>query len=368
MSSPDAIDTLVIGAGVVGLACGRALARAGRETLVVEQHRRIGEETSSRNSGVIHSGIYYPTDSLKARLCVRGKQMIYEYCEEKRIAHSRCGKLLIAIEGQLPQLQRLHAQGIKNGVSGLEWLNAGEAMALEPEVQCAAAVFSSSTGIVDVHELMLALLGDLEADGGMLALDSVVSRMRPTSEGIEVDVVSDGEITPLLARRVVNAAGLSALALLHRIEGYPRAQVPIQHLAKGNYFSCSRKPFRHLVYPMPDEAGLGIHATLDLDGSVRFGPDVEWVDGLDYDVDPARSEAFYAAIRSYWPGLRDGELQPAYAGIRTKLVGPGQKAADFRIEGPGQHGVAGLVNLLGIESPGLTAVLAIAERVAELSE
>jgi L-2-hydroxyglutarate oxidase LhgO len=365
MTSADCVDAVVIGAGVVGLAAGRALARAGLETIVLERHRRIGEEASSRNSGVIHSGIYYPPGSLKARLCVRGKEMLYAYCEERGIRHARCGKLLVAQGPEIPVLEALHARGRANGVADLARLDPAEVRELEPEVRCAAALLSPSTGILDVHELMTALLGDLEAAGGMLVLDTEVERLRRGPDGLELTINSGGATDTFTAQRVVASAGLQAVPLTHRIEGYPAARIPRGYLAKGNYFSCSARPFRRLVYPMPGEAGLGVHATLDLDGSLRFGPDVEWVENVDYAVDPGRAAPFYAAIREYWPDLPAGSLQPAYAGVRSKVAGPGEAAKDFVMAGPAEHGIAGLVNLLGIESPGLTAALAIADHVTD---
>lgn len=345
------------------MAVGRALAASGLETLIIERHRRIGEETSSRNSGVIHSGIYYPTGSLKARLCVRGRELLYKYCRDRGVAHQQCGKLIVAHQAQLAALRALQDKGVENGVGDLRWLDASEVHDLEPAVRCAAGLLSPSTGIVDVHELMTSLLGDLEALGGMLVLNSAVQRVRLVNGGLELTIRSGDEASSIVARRLVNSAGLCAIDVARGIEGYPQPHMPAAHLAKGNYFSCTKRPFGRLVYPMPNDAGLGIHATLDLDGSVRFGPDVEWVDAIDYSVDAARSGAFYASIREYWPGLPDDALQPAYAGVRTKLAGPGQQAADFLIAGPQDHGIPGLVSLFGIESPGLTAALAIGEHV-----
>jgi L-2-hydroxyglutarate oxidase LhgO len=367
MNATDIVDAVVIGAGVVGLAVARALAMAGMGTVVaVERNRRFGEETSSRNSGVVHSGIYYPGGSLKRRLCVRGRELLYGYCRERGIAHRRCGKLIVAQGPQVAALRALHDRGVANGVVDLQWLDAKSARQLEPEVSCAAAVLSPSTGIVDVHELMVALLADFEARGGMLVVNSPVSGVRAVAGGLELTVDGDQQPYVLVARRVVNAAGLDSTAVAHRVAGYPKDRIPRAYLAKGNYFTCPGRPFQRLVYPMPDEAGLGIHATLDLDGSVRFGPDVEWVDALDYAVDADRSDRFRASIREYWPRVDEVELSPGYAGIRPKIVGPGQKAADFVIEGPREHGVAGLVSLFGIESPGLTAALAIGEWVTAL--
>jgi len=362
----DVVDTVVVGAGVVGLAIGRALAATGKETLIVERNRRFGEETSSRNSCVVHSGIYYPAGSLKARLCVRGRALMYQYAADHGVWHQRCGKLIVAQPDQLSSLEALRAKGVENGVAELHWLDERAARELEPAVRCAAALFSPATGIIDVHGLMTALLGDFEAYGGMLVVNSRVQWVRQVGSGFEVKVRSDGDESTIIARQVVNASGLEATEVTRRIEGYPADRIPRTYYAKGNYFSCPGRPFRHLVYPMPNDAGLGIHATLDLDGSVRFGPDVEWVEATDYIVDGRRAQDFYASIRRYWPALPDDALQPAYAGIRPKIVGPGQKAADFVIAGPDDHGLPGLVSLLGIESPGLTAALAIADRVRAL--
>jgi L-2-hydroxyglutarate oxidase LhgO len=361
MSIREVVDVVVVGAGVVGLAAARVFAASGRQTLVLEQHAHIGREISSRNSGVIHSGIYYPADSLKARLCVEGRHLLYEYCEQRGIAHARCGKLIVAQTNQVGALRALEARGVANGVSDLQWLDASHVRELEPELHCAAALHSPSTGIVDPHELMTALLGDLESHGGVLAANSKVERMRPLRDGIELTIGSGSEASTLVARTAINATGLGSVAMTRRIEGYPITAIPQAYFAKGNYFACSGRPFRRLVYPMPNEAGLGIHATIDLNGGTRFGPDVEWTDSLSYDVDPALASGFDQSIREYWPALDDGALQPAYAGIRPKLVGPGQPASDFVIAGPGEHGIPGLINLLGIESPGLTAALALGE-------
>lgn len=361
----DTVDVVVVGAGVVGLAVARALAMAGRETIVLERHDREGEETSSRNSGVIHSGIYYPPGSLKARLCVRGRELLYEYCRARDIAHRQCGKLLVAQQNQTGKLRALLENGQRNGVRDLQWLDAAQARALEPEVQCAAAVWCPSTGIIDVHELMSCLLADLEAHGGAVAFGTTFAAARSLAGSFHVTCASGGEESVIGCNLLVNAAGLSAPRILEQIEGYPDGRRRTGHYAKGHYFALhGRSPFSHLVYPMPGEAGLGVHATLDMAGKVRFGPDVEWVQEIDYQVDAARAASFYQAIREYWPELRDGTLQPDYTGIRPKLVGPGEGAADFEIEAPGAHGVAGLINLLGIESPGLTSALAIGEYVA----
>jgi L-2-hydroxyglutarate oxidase LhgO len=363
----ERLDAIVIGAGVVGLAVARALALAGREVIVLEAAEGIGTETSSRNSEVIHAGIYYPAGSLKARLCVAGKEALYRYCEEHGVPHRRCGKLLVATgEKQLPKLAAIKRQADANGVTDLLELTAAEARALEPELRCVAAYLSPSTGIIDSHALMLALEGDAESRGAMIAFRSPVVGGAVRGDGIELEVAGE---TPLgvLARSVVNCAGLHAQKLAGGLVGFPPAHVPPIYYAKGNYYSLSgRSPFSRLVYPMPNEAGLGVHITIDLAGQARFGPDVEWVDAIDYDVDPRRAASFYGAIREYWPGLRDGSLAPAYSGIRPKLVGPNAPAADFVISGPREHSVAGLVNLFGIESPGLTAALAIGDHVREL--
>ena len=366
MTSPDVVDTVVIGAGVVGLAVARALAATGRETLVIERHRRFGEETSSRNSGVVHSGIYYPTGSLKARLCTRGREMLYAYSLERGVSHQRCGKLIVAQAEQIAGLTALYNQARNNGVADVRWLEGSEARQLEPAVRCTAALYSPSSGIVDVHDLMTALLADIEALGGSLVLNSTVVLARPAALGLELVVRSGHDENTIIARQLVNSAGLAAVDLTSRIVGYPSDRIPAAYLAKGSYFSCTARPFRRLVYPMPNEAGLGIHATLDLDGNIRFGPDVEWVDSIEYSVDARRVDEFYSSIRDYWPDLSDGDLQPAYAGMRPKIVGRGERASDFVIAGPTEHGIPGLVNLLGIESPGLTAALAIGDHVQGL--
>jgi len=361
----ETIDAVVIGAGVVGLAAGRQLAFAGLEVLVLERHRRAGEETSSRNSGVIHSGIYYPAGSRKADLCVRGRKLLYPYCDKHGVAYQRCGKIIVAGNSQSDGLRTLFERGVTNGVDDLQWLSSAEVSRLEPLVSCGAGLLSPSTGVVDVHELMTAYEGDLQAAGGAVVFDSELQTATVDADGMfTLSVVSGGEEMEIRTRRLVNSAGLGAVEMLRKIQGYPAERLRKSYFAKGCYFTCQgAKPFKHLVYPMPSEAGLGVHATLDLDGSTRFGPDVEWVDNIDYHVDPRRADSFYAAIREYWPGLADGSLQPGYAGIRPKIVGPEAKAADFVIEGPREHKIPGLVNLLGIESPGLTSSLAIAEDV-----
>jgi L-2-hydroxyglutarate oxidase LhgO len=364
----ETVDTVVIGAGVVGLAVARSLARVGREVIVLEAAEAFGTETSSRNSEVIHAGIYYPPGSLKARLCVAGKEALYRYCSERGIAHRRCGKIIVATaEAQLPALERIRAQAEANGVGDLRRIGPDEVAALEPEVRCVGALLSPSTGIVDSHGLMVALLGEAETHGAMLALKSPVIGAAVRGDGIALDVGGD-EPMRIHARTVVNSAGLHAPRVARAIAGLPAEHVPPSYLCKGNYYSLTgRTPFSHLVYPVPEAAGLGVHATLDLAGQARFGPDVEWIDRIDYTVDARRADSFYAAIRAYWPGLRDGALSPGYSGIRPKIQAPGEPARDFVIAGPRNHGVPGLVNLFGIESPGLTACLAIGDRIAEMA-
>lgn len=365
--SVDDIDCAVIGAGVVGLAVARALAMAGREVVILEAENAFGTVTSARNSEVIHAGLYYPPGSLRAELCVRGKALLYEFCTSHQVAHQRCGKLIVACApDELPLLDNLRAQAAACGVHDLLPLSADEARVLEPALHSVGALLSPSTGIVDSHGLMLALLGDAQAHGAMLALCSPVRGGRLTPQGIELDVGGDAPST-LRAQAVVNSAGLGAPALARGLAGVPPASVPRDHLAKGCYFSLPGKaPFSRLVYPAPGASGhLGVHLTLDLGGQARFGPSFRWVDEIDYTVDAAEADGFYAAVRRYWPALPDAALQPGYAGLRPKISGPGEPAADFRIDGPGEHGVPGLVNLFGIESPGLTASLAIAERVAQ---
>jgi L-2-hydroxyglutarate oxidase LhgO len=366
--STEQVDAVVVGAGVVGLAVARALALAGREVMVLEAAEAFGTGTSARNSEVIHAGIYYPQGSLKARLCVQGRQLLYSYCAERGIAHRRCGKLIVATSAaQVGELRAIRQRAAANGVDDLALLSQAEAQALEPALQCQAALLSPSTGIVDSHGLMLALLGDVENAGGLLAVNSQVKSMVAGSgaaqAAIQVIVGEGAERTELLARTVVNAAGLHAPALAARTRGLAARHVPTAYFAKGNYFTLSgRAPFAHLIYPVPEPGGLGVHLTLDLGGQAKFGPDVQWVESPgDLLVDPARGQGFYAEVRKYWPALADGALQPGYAGIRPKISAPGQPAADFVIQGPREHGVPGLVNLFGIESPGLTSCLALAE-------
>jgi L-2-hydroxyglutarate oxidase LhgO len=368
----DRVDCIIAGAGVVGLAIGRALAMAGREVLVLEGADAIGTGVSSRNSEVIHAGIYYPTGSLKAQFCVAGKHMLYAYCHERGIAAPRIGKLIVATQPEhLETLSKLKATAIANGIPDMAWLTADEAHAMEPDVTCIGALHSPSTGIIDSHALMLAFQGDIENAGGMVVCNSPVATIESTADGF---VITVGGATPttLLARSFINSTGLGAPHLAQAIKGLDKSLIPTPYLAKGHYFSLSgvKPPFSHLIYPVPDYsgkglAGLGIHATIDLGGQVRFGPDVKWIDSIAYESDPDRADHFYSSIRTYWPGLPDGALMASYTGIRPKIVGAGEPAADFRIDGPKTHGIAGLVNLFGIESPGLTSSMAIADHVVE---
>jgi len=359
----DRVDAVVIGAGVVGLAIARELAMSGREVVILDAEDAIGTHTSSRNSEVIHAGIYYPKGSLKARACVEGRQRLYEYCASHGVPHRRCGKLIVATnENQLKELEAIRGKAHANGATDVDWIAKDEVARLEPELFCMGALHSPSTGIIDSHALMLAYLGDAEAHGAMLALKSALQRAR-VREGFELHVAGSD---PIHCEVLVNSAGLRAPTVAKAIEGYPAQMAPGEFYAKGNYYSLSGKnPFKRLIYPVPEPGGLGVHVTLDLAGQARFGPDVEWVDRINYDVDPKRGERFYAAIRRYWPGLPDDALAPGYAGIRPKTAGPKDPAPDFEIQGPKKHGVPGLVQLFGIESPGLTASLALARQVRE---
>ena len=362
----DQVDCIVIGAGVVGLAVARALALQGRDVMVMEADSSIGAGISSRNSEVIHAGIYYPPGSLKAELCVKGRQLLYDYCEARGIGFNRCGKLLVATsQAQVSQLQDIIAKAIVNNVQDLVLLTREQAVAMEPQLECVAAIHSPSTGIVDSHALMLALQGDLENAGGLVVLNTALAQATCTQDGIEL-ITADG--TQLRAASVVNAAGLRAPALARRFAGLNPEFVPSDYFAKGNYFTLSGKsPFSRLIYPVPEAAGLGVHLTIDLGGQTKFGPDVQWVKSPDdLLVDPERGEAFYSEVRKYWPALPDGSLLAGYAGIRPKLHGPNDSAKDFCIQGPLDHGVSGLVNLFGIESPGLTSSLALGQYVAAM--
>jgi L-2-hydroxyglutarate oxidase LhgO len=366
MGSNMDFDVAVIGAGVVGLAVARQLAINGRDVIVLEAQPTFGSCTSSRNSEVIHAGIYYTPGSLKARLCVAGRDLLYAFCADHQVRTHRCGKLIVATsEAEVATLEGISTRALASGVGDLLWLSPQEARRLEPEVRCSGALLSPSTGIVDSHGFMLALIAGLEGAGGLIAYRAPVDRWERIEGGFRIETGGD-QPGVLTAQSAVNAAGHGALPLLGRLQGFPSGDLPEQLFAKGSYFHLSGPPpFRRLVYPVPVPGGLGVHATIDLGGQVRFGPDVEWVNGPDdLAVDPARAEAFYAVIRRYWPGLRDGALAPDYAGVRPKLSSGGVQATDFLIEGEAQHGISGLVNLLGIESPGLTSSLAIAREVA----
>ena len=366
---PETVECVVVGAGVVGLAAARAFAMRGREVIVLEREGMFGSHTSSRNSEVIHAGIYYPTGSLRARACVAGKHALYRYCAEHGVAHRRVGKLIVAAEdSEVPRLEALRNTAAENGVPDLELLDAAEVARLEPAVRAVAGLLSPSTGIIDSHALMLAYLGDAEAHGAMLALESPLLGARVSAGGLVLEV-GGAEPMTLETRALVNSAGLGAQAVARAIEGFDPALVPELHYAKGNYYSMTGpQPFSHLVYPMPAASVLGVHVTIDLNGRCRFGPDLEWVDCVDYSVDPRRAERFYEAVRTYFPDLTDGSLQPDYCGIRPKIHGPGEPQPDFLVQGPADHGVSGLVNLFGIESPGLTASLALADQVVTLTE
>lgn len=368
------IETVVVGAGIVGLAIARTLARSGRDVIIVESADAIGTETSARNSEVIHAGIYYPEGSNKARLCVKGRDLLYAYCAERGIAHQRCGKLIVASSArEMERFQGFVARAHANGVEDLEPLDADQVARLEPEIACVGALLSPSTGTVDSHGLMLALQGEAEDHGAMIAFNTPVESVEVTNAGF---ALRTGGAAPLrlTCRELINSAGHGAIPLARSMAGLNGTHVPEAYQAKGVYFRLmGRSPFRHLIYPAPDEASLGIHATVDLAGQTRFGPDVEWCEtvessAFDYEVDPARGDKFYAAIRQYWPALKDGTLAPDYSGMRPKICGPGEPAADFMVSGPEAHQVPGLVNLFGIESPGLTSALAIGEEVLTLLE
>ena len=364
----DRVECVVIGAGVVGLATARALALAGREVLLLESEAHPGTATSARNSGVIHAGLYYTPGSFKARFCVAGNRALYEYCKARGVEHQDCGKLIVANgheeeEVLMHLLERAHI----NDVYGVRMISAAEARKMEPEVRCTAALHCPTSGIVDQHPYMLALQGDMENAGGTLVCDCRVESLERLADGFLLET-GGAAATRIEARFVVNSAGLGAVDLLSRIDGYPRERIPKLRYGRGNYFTVAqRSPFKHLIYPVPHAAGLGIHATLDLGKRVRFGPDVEWIDRIDYSVNAARAPLFYTAIRRYWPNLADGALTPDYTGIRPKLHGPGEPQPDFRIESVADHGLPGLVNLLGIESPGLTSALAIADYAASFA-
>ena len=358
------MQVLVVGAGVIGLAIARAAALTGHDVTVAEMTGGIANGVSSRNSEVIHGGLYYPTNSLRARHCVRGRRMLYEFCTSHGVAHRKCGKLVVATnDAELAKVETILAQANANGVEGMEMIGGNAARAMEAALSCIGALWSPETGIIDSHDYMRALWGELEDRGGMIAFQTPVERISYQAPHWHVRFGgSDPGVIEFDA--VVNSAGLGAQALARRIEGYPADKVPRLVLGKGNYFGFAGRPaFSRLIYPTPTDGGLGVHVTLDLAGRMRFGPDVEWISAENYAVDPRRAESFYARIRSYWPDLPDGSLVPDYAGIRPKLTGPGEPAADFMIAGPSDHGLPRLVNLFGIESPGLTSSLSIAEDV-----
>ena len=363
----ELVDCLVVGAGVVGLAAARALARAGREVIVVESQECVGSGISSRNSEVIHAGVYYPSNLNKARWCISGKAMLYDFCREYHVPHRRCGKLLVAVsEAEIDKLSAIKAQAKANGVMDLVWLSGDEARALEPALAVHRALLSPSTGIIDSHTLVHALRGDAERHGALVALETPVLSGRVDDVGI---IVETGGASPIriAANAVVNAAGLGSHAFARSIIGMPADKIPPLHLAKGNYFALTtQSPFTRLIYPIPTPGGLGVHLTLDLAGQARFGPDVEWVEKINYKVDLGRADEFYAAIRAYWPDLPDGSLRPAFSGIRPKIARPGGSDTEFLVQSEKEHGVPGLINLFGIELPGLTACLAIAEWITRL--
>lgn len=365
----DTIECVVIGAGVVGLAVAAKLAASGKEVLVIEAEDAIGTQTSARNSEVIHAGIYYPENSLKAALCKRGRDALYRYCDDRGVPYKRCGKLIVASDpDHIEGLKAIFVAGLKNGVSDLEFLDREATIKRSPALNASAAIWSPSTGIIDSHQLMLALLGDIERNGGMLALKSSVTNINPVSGGFEV-CVENGGVERIFAQSIFNCAGLGAVSVAAYTKGLPQSAIPAVAYAKGRYFSYSGSvPFDCLVYPMPAPGGLGIHLTLDQAGQARFGPDVEWVDSVDYDVDPSLAAAFAKSVSTYWPGIDEAKLQPSYSGIRLKTFAQNADFHDFIVSGPKHHGLDGLVNLFGIESPGLTSCLAIADYVAEILE
>ena len=363
----ERVECIVIGAGVVGLAVARAVARSGREVVVLEKADTIGSETSSRHSEVIHAGIYYPKNSLKAEFCVSGKHALYEFCDLHGVSYNRCGKIIVATDdAQIPELERLKSNAAANGVADLAWMTPAEVREKEPAVFCVGALWSPSTGILDSHGYMLALQGDAEAAGAMMAFLTPVIGGRVGNDGILIETGGEAPMS-LSADLVINCAGLWAQSISASIAGVPAETIPPTFYCKGNYYTLSgRPPFSRPIYPVPEKAGLGVHVTVDLGGQVRFGPDVEWIEEIDYDVDPARADSFYEAVRKYYPDLADGAIQPGYAGIRPKIQAPGEPAKDFVVQGGEDHGVAGLINLYGIESPGMTSSLAIADYVVKM--
>ena len=364
MENINKIECAVIGAGVIGLAVARELALNGHEVIILEAESSIGTGTSSRNSEVIHAGIYYEPDSLKARLCVEGKKNLYDYCKRRGIPFKQCGKLIVASnKKQIYNLEIIQQKAIENNVNDLMWLNQSEVYELEPELSAYAALFSPSTGIIDSHALMLSFQGDAENNGTVVAFNSPILTGEIKNNSISLNV-GGSEPSKLLCQNVINCAGLHAQSIAKELIGLSQKHVPEIHYAKGNYFSLiGKNPFKHLIYPIPEKAGLGTHLTLDLEGQARFGPDVEWIENINYNVDSSRGKSFYNSIKNYWPGIKDHSLQPGYSGITPKLNGANGPATDFVISGPKTHGIQGLVNLFGIESPGLTASLAIAQEV-----
>ena len=371
----EQVDCVVIGAGVVGLAVAREMALQGRETILLEREGSFGTISSARNSEVIHAGIYYPKDSLKAKLCVAGNRLLYEYCRTYQVGTQPYGKLIVADESQMNDLQAILYKAQNNGVPGIKMISGEEAKILEPKLRCSAAILSESTGIVDSHAFMLSLLGGFEDAGGMIAYHSPLMSAKPIGQsaegGFELDIGgADG--MKIKTKILINCAGMSAPAVAHKIEGLHQEQIPKAYFAKGNYFSLSGKsPFTHLIYPIPEPGGLGVHLTLDMAGQAKFGPDVEWLEieneeQIDYTVNPKRGEGFYEAVRRYWPELKDNSLQPDYSGVRAKIVPPNTPAGDFCFNAPQDHGLQGLYNLYGFESPGLTSSIAIARHLEGL--
>jgi L-2-hydroxyglutarate oxidase LhgO len=363
----DQIECVVVGAGVIGLSIARALALEGREVLIMEAEDTFGIHTSSRNSEVIHAGIYYPKDSLKATLCVKGKKLLYEYCELRDIPFKRVGKLIVATnESEIETVTQYISKAAENGVNDLTWLDQKEALELEPEIQCAGAVFSPSTGIIDSHAYMLSLLGDAENAGCIVAYHTSIESIDPDEHGFTLKT-GGSNAHKLHTKLLINAAGLRACDVANAITGLDKALIPTPYFAKAHYYSLSgRNPFKHLIYPVAHEAFLGVHVTVDMGGNARFGPDLDWIQDIDYAFDNSREMLFYDAIRRYWPSANQKQLQPGYTGIRPKISGPGEPAADFMVQSEKDHHMRGLVNLFGIESPGLTSSLAIAELVKEL--
>ena len=372
-------DAVIVGAGAVGLACGYELARRNLSVIVLEAGPRIGEGVSSRNSEVIHAGFYYPTNSLKARLCVQGRRLLYPFLESHGVHHWRCGKLVVATrDDEIPAIDKMYRQGLTNDVEGLRILSAAEAQILEPELHCVAAMYSPESGVFDSHGYMLALRGEIENRGGFVVCDSPLVAAEPLAAAAAGDaatgppgaggwlVRTGGDAaTTLHCRYLVTAPGLESQEVAELIEGFPQARIPPRHLGKGVYFRVTGKaPFNRLIYPPPIPGALGTHYRKDLGGQAVLGPDLEYVDSVDYSIDPAREKGFYENVRRYWPTLPDGALKPDYAGIRPKIHGPDEKQPDFRIDGPASHGLANLVTLFGIESPGLTSSLAIGEETA----